>query len=283
MSVLYADRALVVLNKAPGLVIQSHEFLDVLHDVKRRLRLAELPLRVHRLDKPTTGCLALARSKTHARELSTQFKQHIADKTYLAVVRGGLQSFGGRTKGTIRVPLQYDDGRASIVPLNAPKREDHREAVTDWELVASSSRLPLSLLRLNLRTGNKHQLRVHLTGGLQTPILGDTIHSHKPPTDEIRAALWKLHPRPPEDRLFLHASALSFFRYRKAGPDRRFRVRVVAPVPNDFHQLCKEAQLPLTETELRGGLFMQNKPYEEYEEVQSGRIASLKWVQTNQA
>lgn len=108
------------------------------------------------------------------------------DKTYLALVRGGSQSFPQRA-GQIRTPLKYPDGRASLVQeseLQDPEQQP-KESKTDWEVVASSVRcihipqsqkaekatkphLPLSLLRLRLLTGHKHQLRVHLAQVLKS-------------------------------------------------------------------------------------------------------------------
>lgn len=137
-------------------------------------------------------------------------------------------------------------------------------------------------MKLQLQTGFKHQLRVHLAQVLQgrsvdiacvifsngccdsltrytAPVLGDTFHSHSLPCAEIR----KVAKVPPA-RLFLHAAHISFFvslclrvffhfafgiatktstkRYRKAAP-RRYLVGVSAPLPYDFAQLCKEFEL----------------------------------------
>lgn len=70
-----------------------------------------------------------------ARELSLQFQQRTVEKTYLALVRGGNTSFTS-TRGQIRTPIQYTDGRASLdlSGLGTP-------SVTDWDLVGS----PVSL------------------------------------------------------------------------------------------------------------------------------------------
>ncbi|KAJ7071395.1 pseudouridine synthase [Mycena amicta] len=272
--ILYVDRAVIILNKPPGLITQhapGNDFSRFLKDLQHRLQLPNTPFRVHRLDKArfSFSFVQLLRSGASANDLSTQLKQRTVEKTYLALVRGGRQSFGDQTSGEIRAPLHYQDGRASIA--KGPQHE-YKESVTRWELVASSPHLPLSLLRLNLLTGHKHQLRAHLAGVLKAPILGDALHSQKPPTDEIRHALLRLRPQPEDDRIFLHASQLSFFRYRRSGPDRRFRLRIVAPIPNDFDQLCKEARIPLGDLEKKGGLFMRSKEDHEYEEVSNGRI-----------
>lgn len=111
-------------------------------DLKQGLELPNPPFRIHRLDKTTTGCFVLARSKDVSRELSTQLRARTVDKTYLALVRGGSQSFSQKT-GQIRTPLRYLDGRATIVTeaeLQAldPEGPQPKESKTDWEVVASS-------------------------------------------------------------------------------------------------------------------------------------------------
>jgi 23S rRNA-/tRNA-specific pseudouridylate synthase len=107
------------------------------------------PYPVHRLDKVirkhsyakisfsliwqgTTGSLILARTLSMARELSQQFQKRTVEKTYLALVRGGAQSFSS-THGQVCSAIQYNDGRASLDHSNLGKH-----SVTDWELACSS-------------------------------------------------------------------------------------------------------------------------------------------------
>ncbi|KAJ7124821.1 pseudouridine synthase [Mycena crocata] len=277
--VLYIDRGAIVMNKPPGLITQLDPTMtqsgraptqNTVPDLKQNLELPDPPFRVHRLDKGTTGCFVLARSKQTARELSTQFQLRTVDKTYLALVRGGSQSFSERS-GQIRIPLKYLDGLATLAPEDEIHEQPVKESKTDWELVASSPDQPLSLLRLKLLTGHKHQLRAHLADVLKTPILGDNLHSQSEPTAEIRETL-KL----PRDRIFLHASQISFFRYRKAGPGRRFKIRMFAPLPPDFVQICVEAGIPLTEHERLGGLFKSETGQEDdYALITNGEIPGV--------
>ncbi|KAF7319896.1 Pseudouridine synthase [Mycena kentingensis (nom. inval.)] len=295
--VLYIDRAVVVLNKPPGFVSQLSHGNDLhrgLEEIKDRFRLRSAPLPIHRLDKDTTGCLVFARTHNAAKQLSTQFQQNEVQKTYLALVRGGRQSFA-QTSGIIREPLLQKDGRVSVAKLGHP---DAQNSVTEWSLVASSPSLPLSLLQLRLHTGHKHQLRVHLSQVLKSrlprlldvcnvplthllaPILGDSVHSISPPTEQIQRALSRLRPKPERERMFLHAAQLSFFRYRPSGGNRRFRLLVGAPLPDDFHQLLKEARIPLSKPLLQGGLYQRDKEAMEYEQVPNGIIDSVegRWM-----
>ncbi|TFY83573.1 hypothetical protein EWM64_g441 [Hericium alpestre] len=144
--VLYIDRGILVLNKPPGLVSQASapqnhagsasEYDALIHQLKTHLQLDEL-YPVHRLDKPTTGALVLARTKHLAQELSRQFRSRAIDKTYLALVRGGEKTFPARS-GTIQGHLHFDDGRVSIAA--GPAKEGTKPALTEWELLSSSVR-----------------------------------------------------------------------------------------------------------------------------------------------
>jgi len=269
-NVIYADRGIIVLNKPPGLVCQgsvaeasasdvlaadfgqknSPNFNGLLGELKNKFDLNTNPYPIHRLDKATTGALVLAKNLNLARELSQQFQSRTVEKTYLALVRGGEESFPGQT-GEIRALLKFVDGRASIGSAT-----DGKLAETDWELISSSKLAPVSLVRLKLHTGLKHQLRAHLAYALHTPILGDTVHSQSKVSRKITDATTQL----PEGRMFLHSSHISFFRYKQSGPNKRFRLGITAPLPNDFLRLCSDLDISVGSTGMKGGMFIDGTP-----------------------
>ncbi|KAF8873162.1 pseudouridine synthase [Gymnopilus junonius] len=252
--VVFADRQLVVLNKPPGVISQlgvsgtkkereSAATLDpVFRDIKNWIHIAH-PHSVHRLDKATTGTLLVALNATAATALSRQFQQGTISKTYLALVRGGEKSFSAMS-GEIKEPLAYVDGRGDI-------KRGGKEALTKWELVASSPKAPLSLLRLQLLTGNKHQLRIHLAKALKVPIVGDTSHSQTSLHPSIAAL------NIPEDRLFLHASEISLYKYHEHGP--RYHLGIRAPLPSDFKRICHDAGIVIPLDERVPGLSISDK------------------------
>ncbi|KAJ7594485.1 pseudouridine synthase [Mycena floridula] len=236
---IYQDAKVLVLNKPHGIVSQGNPN-DTSSDIGKLLQdnslvsLGELLYPVHRLDKTTTGCLVLARSKSQARDLSHQFSSTgTISKTYLAIVRTDLKCL--ETTGEIRVPLQLDNGRACIGSAG------DKLTATDWQVLASSTRFPLALVHLKLLTGFKHQLRVHMAH-LKVPILGDHLHSPSPLPRSITQTI-----SIPENRIFLHAATISFWRYRPSGPHKRFRVAVQAPLPADFVKVCLDAGIPVDE------------------------------------
>uniref|UniRef100_A0A8H8CFR2 21S rRNA pseudouridine(2819) synthase n=1 Tax=Psilocybe cubensis TaxID=181762 RepID=A0A8H8CFR2_PSICU len=202
---------------------------SIYKDIKRWIPASE-PCSVHRLDKPTTGCLLVALNSVSGKSLSRQFTQGTVQKSYLALVRGGEKSFSSK-QGRIEAPISYLDGRAQI-------DDSGKEAITEWEVLGASTKIPLSLLRLGLVTGNKHQLRIHLAKILQTPIVGDSLYSSKPLAPAI-AEVTDI----PENRLFLHASEISFYKYTERG--KRYRLKIRSPIPPDLKIVCEDADIDL--------------------------------------
>ncbi|TDL21116.1 pseudouridine synthase [Rickenella mellea] len=253
--VLYADRAIMVLNKPPGLVCQpgsqARGRCVIVADLKTQFNLPSHPCPVHRLDKAITGALLLARNADRVPDLMNQFQKRTVRKTYLALVRGGRKSFPEPGRGTIDDPLQVGRDGVTVDWRNG------QPALSDWELLGSSDIAPLSLLWLTLHSGIKHQLRVHCASVLHAPILGDSVYSQKPPASEIASLLPRSNTSSSNSpRMFLHASHISLSRYRATGPHKQFRLGITAPLPNDFSELCRAAGLDqhLTPDILEGGL-----------------------------
>ncbi|KAK7441825.1 hypothetical protein VKT23_016487 [Stygiomarasmius scandens] len=263
--ILYIDKGLVVVNKPFNFVTQYEDSNPtrpatqlVAGDADPSTPLYPL----HRLDKETTGCLAFARSLPSTRSLSQQFQDRSASKIYYALVRGGIDSFNGLTQGLIKDHIAYKNGYGQLCAVN-----EGRESVTEWMLVGSSSIVPLSLVKLNLHTGNKHQLRIHLAAALKTPILGDQRYSQTDPTEAIKRLLPT--SKSPEAPLFLHASRLSFYRYKKTGGSKRFRLGVQAPLPAHFLRLCLKAGIKFDPELVKGGVFLDDVL------VEDGRVPQL--------
>ncbi|KAI0798154.1 pseudouridine synthase [Abortiporus biennis] len=272
--VLYVDKNVLVLNKPTGLICQlgtkrprkdepigreeaKEEVEITLDDLlsEERLHLPEIPRHVHRLDKRTTGALALAVTANHAKELSRQFAQHTVSKTYLALVRGGEKSFP-TTSGTIDSPLLVDeDGRVYLVGSNKSEAISNikpKAAITDWELICSSPVAPVSLVKLSPTSGVKHQLRVHMAHGpTHTPILGDTLYASQKLSSQIKS-LATISP----ELMYLHASSISYYRYRPFG--KRVRFGINAPLPGYFTKLCSKLNIHLDRDIVKGGLYLDD-------------------------
>ena len=163
--VIYKDDAMIVLNKPAGLAVQggskTTRHIDGLLDALRFDK-DEKPHLVHRLDKETSGVLVLARSANAAAKLTAAFKTRSVHKVYWAVVAGKPSL----AQGKIEAPLTKTKD-CVVVDL---KQGD--KAISVYKVVDSAGK-KFSWLALSPLTGRTHQLRVHLTEVLKTPILGD--------------------------------------------------------------------------------------------------------------
>ena len=180
---------------------------------------------LHRLDRDTSGSLAVALSKdAHAagREL---FKDHRFERHYLALVQG----IPDPPKGTIhaRISSGYRDGRRKLVDDD----KSGLDATTDYRV---RERLKdAALLELRLHTGRQHQIRLHLEK-LGHPLIGERVYSGDQASED---------PGPtssPANRNMLHAWTLAF-----PHPLTGKQIAVEAPLPNDFLRTMKKLALVL--------------------------------------
>ncbi len=158
LDVLDCDRHLLVVNKPPGLLAQANHTgdpdvltlarnqVDRARDDGGRSRL------VHRLDRPASGVMVLARSSKSARALSRQFRERTLDKRYLTLVEGHVAGIGQCVDY-----LRKDGRHVHVVSADDPKG---KRAELRWQSVAQSR--GLSLLQIQLQTGRPHQIRVQL-------------------------------------------------------------------------------------------------------------------------
>ena len=198
--VLYLDEHLIVINKPPGLPVQGGpgiaRHLDGMLDGLRFG--AGRPRLVHRLDRDTSGVLALARTPGSAAKLAAAFRTRAVEKTYWAVVAGrpvpvegridlSLVRIGG-ARGERTMPADRDDPEAA-------------RAITDYRTLDNAAQ-KLAWLELQPLTGRTHQLRVHCVA-IGAPILGDVKYAEPDQNDAGSALVAGL-----SDRLHLHARAL---------------------------------------------------------------------------
>ncbi|GBE14010.1 MAG TPA: RluA family pseudouridine synthase [Proteobacteria bacterium] len=207
LSILFEDSHLLVLDKAPHMVVHpAHGHPDgtlvnaILHHCEDLSGIGGVlrPGIVHRLDKGTSGVMVVAKDDLAHQSLALQFKEHTILRMYLAAVRGAMKDDGG----IIDRPL----GRHVRDRKRIAVREDGRIAVTEYSVRAW--RGGVSLVELRPRTGRTHQLRVHLSS-IGHPILGDStygggvrsIHARDPQLRDILRSL---------TRPALHALRLEF-------------------------------------------------------------------------
>jgi tRNA pseudouridine65 synthase len=231
LPVLHLDEHMVIVDKPSGLLvhrspIDRHETRFALQIVRDQLGRRVYP--VHRLDKPTSGALALALDPDAARVLAVAFATGAVTKAYQAVVRGWPPA-----EGSIDRPLAaVEDERIG------PQAAEPRAASTGFrrlgtfELPVRVDRYPTSryaLLELHPRTGRRHQLRRHLAGA-SYPIIGDSTYG-KGRHNRLFAATFGA------SRLLLACTRLEFSRTPCGAP-----LAVDAPLAADFAAVLDRLQ-----------------------------------------
>ena len=223
LDIVFEDDDLLVVNKAPGMVVHPApgHFTGtlvnaLLHHCPNLSGIGGVarPGIVHRLDQDTSGLLVVAKSQPAMDGLTQAFASHKnIEKTYLAIVHGRPRLDAGRIENLIgRHPV--DRKRMAIVEKNG------KLAITDWEAQAKGGcEQPISPVVCKIETGRTHQIRVHMAS-LGCPVIGDKVYG--------KSALDKrLDPVPA--RQMLHAWKLRFWH-----PVKHVQLSFEAPLPTDF-------------------------------------------------
>jgi tRNA pseudouridine32 synthase / 23S rRNA pseudouridine746 synthase len=202
--VLYRDDQVIILNKPPGIAVHKGAgYGDNLeaHFHLLRFGLPDNPGLAHRLDKDTSGCLVLGRTRPALRQLGDLFSKGLAKKTYWAVVVGGP----AKDSGSIDAPLarRSADKRSWWMKVD-PAGDD---SLTHWRVLGRAD--GLTWLELVPETGRTHQLRVHCAHS-GWPIAGDHVYGG----DQARSAARHMHlharhivlPRPASQSLAAEAA-----------------------------------------------------------------------------
>jgi len=173
LSVLYRDDHLVVIDKPSGVLVvpapgrNSATIVDLL-----RAQLSSRPQAVHRLDEDTTGVLALALDDAARVGMEVLFRSHAIERDYLALVSAAPSPAAGRIESNL---LEDADGIVRVVPRGGVR------AVTHYETLARRGRC--TLVRCQLETGRRNQIRVHLAA-LGCPVAGDRKYGFRARTGE---------------------------------------------------------------------------------------------------
>ncbi len=181
LDIVYEDEDLLVINKPKGLVVHPaaghqedtlvngllYAMADSLSGINGELR----PGIVHRIDKDTTGLLAIAKNDYAHVMLASQLKDHTMSRTYECIVRGNLKE----DSGTVDAPIgRHPSDRKKMCVT----QRNSRSAVTHWEVIRRYR--GYTHVRCRLETGRTHQIRVHMAY-LGHPILGDSVYGSKKP------------------------------------------------------------------------------------------------------
>src|SRR5438128_2531035 len=175
--ILFEDADVMVLNKPAGLAVQGgsgitrnvDDMLEVMRDAK-----GQKPRLVHRLDRETSGCLLIAKTRFAATALTGSFRHRSARKIYWALVAGVPKPKQGRISTYLAKEESEDD---SIMRVAKHGDEGASHAVTYYAVVETSAQ-KLAWVSLKPVTGRTHQLRAHMAH-IDHAIVGDPKYFNK--------------------------------------------------------------------------------------------------------
>ena len=220
--VVYEDPWVAVVDKPAGLVVHpgaGHDegtlvgglldrFPDLAELVRAGVCAPDRPGIVHRLDKGTSGLLAVARTVDAYHHLVEQLGARSMERRYLALVVGTVDE----EQGEVEAPI----GRSARTPTKMAVTASGRPARTGYTVVERrSGETPTTLLELSLQSGRTHQIRVHMAA-IGHPVVGD-------------ARYGVADKRLGSGRFFLHAFKLAF-----THPGTGARMQFDSPLPEDL-------------------------------------------------
>ena len=236
LDIIFEDEYLIVVNKAAGMVAHpayanyTGTLVNALLHHSAKLSNVNEPGRpgiVHRIDKNTSGLLVVAKDDwTHAK-LASQFSKHTIEREYQAIVWGIFKDQKGEIDFNI-VRSKSDRKKFTVSGSEGKKALTYYEVLEEFEF--------MSLVKLNLKTGRTHQIRVHLSS-MNHPVFGDETYggtkiiygSALPKIKNRVENLLKIMPRQA-----LHAKTLGF-----EHPRTKEFLRFDTELPDDMKELLK--------------------------------------------
>ena len=247
LEIAYEDDYLIIVNKPAGMVThpayknysgtlvnaimyyanQKNENLSNMNGFER----AGI---VHRLDKDTSGLLVIAKDEVTHSKLSDLFMRHDIQREYQAIIWGHLK----KKKGTIESRLSRDKRDRKKVAVLKDDEEGGKVAITMYEVLEEYEFL--SLIKLNLKTGRTHQIRVHLANQ-GNPVFGDETYGGRVPhsvnlTTNIKAQIKNLLDEMP--RQSLHAKVLGFIH-----PRTKEKLHFESQLPDDMLKILNQLKV----------------------------------------
>ena len=213
ITIIYEDHDIVVIDKHAGMLSiatnkeKSLTAYSMLSTHVKSQRSSNKIFVVHRLDRETSGLMMFAKSERVQKILQSNWSNIISERTYIAIVEGAP----GKPEGTITSYLR--ESKALIV-YSSQNPENGYKAITNYKVIKSGKEY--SMLKLNLETGRKNQVRVHMQD-IGHPVIGDRKYGSI--TNPI-------------GRLGLHAWVLAFNH-----PVNNKPLRFETPVPRKFMRL----------------------------------------------
>lgn len=210
--ILYEDDYIIVVNKPSGLLTiatTKEREKTLYHYVREYLKSKNKNSKVfivHRLDKDTSGIVLFAKDEKTKNKLQKDWNNLVKVREYTAVVYGNLKNKKARLVNYL------SETKTNLVYIS--NKPNSKEAITDYEVIKENKNY--SLLKIDIKTGRKNQIRVQLAG-ISNPIVGDKKYGSED----------KKHTR-----LYLHANKLKLFY-----PMLKKEITFKTEIPSEFKRL----------------------------------------------
>lgn len=173
IDIIYEDKDIIVINKPSGLLTVATEkeknktaYHLVMEYLKKKNKNNRIFV-IHRLDKDTSGIIMFAKNERAKHLYQDNWNDIVKKRCYYAVIDGKMEN----KEGTIKSYLKENGNMVYSV-----KDRSGKLAITEYKVL--KERKNISLLDINLKTGRKNQIRVHMKEN-KTPILGDLKYGEK--------------------------------------------------------------------------------------------------------
>ncbi|MBQ7669814.1 MAG: RluA family pseudouridine synthase [Clostridia bacterium] len=234
LDVVYEDGDIIVINKPAGMVVHpapGHEtgtlvsaLLYHCGDTLSSINGVTRPGIVHRIDRDTTGLIAVAKNDAAHLSLSEQLKDHTMRREYEAIVVGKLPE----ERGTVDRPIARHPTDRKKMATARTGDSSAREAVTHYEALSFAN--GFTLARMKLETGRTHQIRVHMAS-IGHPVLGDPVYGGD-------GTLFEKHHPSLFTGQMLHARRLTLIH-----PSTKVEMTFEAPLPENFTKCARLLEL----------------------------------------
>ncbi len=217
IDVVYEDEDVIVVNKQPGIVVHPTKSYHsgtlangLLYYFKEKGEQCIVRL-VSRLDMDTSGLIIIAKNQFAHMSLARDMHKEEFEKSYLAIVHGNLKE----KQGTINLPIyKTDDDRIQRIV-----DERGQESITCFNVVESFQNG--ELVKLTLKTGRTHQIRVHMSH-LGHPLYGDSLYGDN------------------DDKQYIGRQALHAYRLSFPHPRTGEKLELQIDLPQDLKELIKK-------------------------------------------
>lgn len=226
LQVLYENNHLIAVYKPGGILVQGDytgeiTLIDIVRkyiaDTYNKKGNVYLGL-IHRLDKPAFGLVLFAKTSKGASRMSKQFREHQVKKIYYAVVEGKMPA--GKPKRIIKSYIRREGSKSIVTKI---KEKNSQSAELSYKVTHTHK--GLSLLKVELITGRKHQIRSQLSNE-GYPILGDKKYSAK------KNYQCDFHYSQGKSCIALQCTEMSF-----AHPTKQEQVTIKTDLPEDWKKL----------------------------------------------